>query len=159
MRSVCIPWLTANLAHISPPCWRGDDELADLVADGHGFDDGHAPGVTGIFATLTTADRDKTDAGIQGGSISNMEHFVGIRHRLLAMRADAAHEALGAGQNHEDEIKKGGRCPCRPDGRWRRGIIAVHRGKHLVAGEAGFDGDLGRFPCRGFSPIMMMSRS
>src|SRR6185369_2351614 len=43
-----------DLAHFAR-AGAGDDELADLVVDVHGLDDGHAPGVTGIFAAVATA--------------------------------------------------------------------------------------------------------
>ncbi len=41
----------AQLARVG----AGNDEFADLVGDGHGFNDGHAAGVTGIFATVAAA--------------------------------------------------------------------------------------------------------
>lgn len=75
----------------------GDDELADLIANGHGFDDGHASGVTGIFATLTAASAKKLHAAERGGINAEVfKHFCRISHRLLAMRTDAADETLRA---------------------------------------------------------------
>ena len=92
--------IDGDLAHLAR-AGAGDDEFPDLVADGHGFDDGHASGVTGIFATLAAASAVKLYAVEQCGfNAQVLEHFVGISHRLFAVRADATHQALRAGQNH-----------------------------------------------------------
>src|SRR5271154_7626363 len=75
----------------------GDDELTDLVADGHGFDDGHASGVTGIFATVAAASAKKLHVAERGGINAEVfKHFCRISHRFFAMRTDAADEALRA---------------------------------------------------------------
>src|ERR1039458_1982916 len=65
------------------------------------------------------------------------KHFRRIGDRFLAVRTDAAHEALRAGQNHRGRNQK--RCDAHVvearDGAGR--VVAVHRGQHLVAGERG----------------------
>ena len=63
-------------------------------------------------------------------------------HRLLAVRADLAREALG-----EDEVDRGGdqeRLDAHVEqaGDGRRGVVGVQRGEHQVAGERGLDRDL-----------------
>ena len=67
------------------------------------------------------------------------------------MRADAAHEALGAGQND-----RGGNQEWRDahvvqtrDG--ARGVITVHGAQDLVAGERGFDRDFRGFGIANFA--------
>src|SRR5213078_1384305 len=54
----------SDFAHLTR-VGAGNDELADFVADGHRFDDGHPAGVTGILAPLTAA------AAIQDDAVEN----------------------------------------------------------------------------------------
>src|ERR1039457_1644240 len=44
--------IDGELAHFAGT-GAGDDEFADLVADGHDFDYGQATGIAGIFAAVT----------------------------------------------------------------------------------------------------------
>ncbi len=118
-----------DLAHFAR-AGAGDDEFADLVGDGHGFDDGHAAGVTGIFAAVAAASAVKLHAVEHGGiNAQVLEHFVRIGHRFLAMRTDAAHEALRAGQNHggRNQKRRDAHVVQARDGAGR--VIAVHRAK------------------------------
>ena len=59
------------------------------------------------------------------------------------MRTNAAHEALGAGENHRggNQERRNAHVVQARDGAGR--VVAVQRAEHLVAGERGFDGDFG----------------
>ena len=43
-----------DLAHLAG-VGAGDDQLANFIGDGHGFDDGQSAGITGILATFAAA--------------------------------------------------------------------------------------------------------
>src|ERR1700677_2091528 len=86
-----------NLAHFTR-AGTTDDQFANLVGNSHHFNDRHAPGITGIFATLAAAPAKKLGALKHGGINPEIgKHFGRITERLLAMRTDAAHETLRAG--------------------------------------------------------------
>src|SRR5438034_2717889 len=72
-----------------------NDEPADVVGHAHGFNDGQASGVTGIFAPIATATAKQSGPLEKAGVDTQVfKHLGRIRERLLANRADPAHEAL-----------------------------------------------------------------
>ena len=111
---------------------------------GHGLDDGQAAGVAGILAAIAAA------AAVEGGAVEDagvdvevLVHLGRVGHRLFAMGADAAHEALGAGEDHRggNQERRDAHVVEARDG--ARRVIAMHRAQHLVPRERGFDGDFG----------------
>ena len=61
------------------------------------------------------------------------------------MRADAAHQPLGAGENDGGGNQKRRDAHVVEPRHGTGGVVTVHGAQHLVAGERGFDGDLGGF--------------
>src|SRR5882724_2269068 len=140
-----------DLAHLAG-VGAGDNELADFVGNGHGLDDGQTSGVTRIFAALAAATAIQSDAFKNARiNIQVRVHFLRIRHGFLAMRADAAHEALRAGKDD------GGRNQKRSDAHVVKtrdgagGVIAMHGAQNLMAGQGRLDGDLGGFGVADFT--------
>jgi len=89
-----------DLAHFTR-AGAGDDEFADFVADSHGLDDSHTARITGILTAVAAASAIKRDT-VQDArvNVQVLIHLGWIGDGFLAMRADAAHEALCAGENH-----------------------------------------------------------
>ena len=86
-----------------------------------------------------------------GIDVQVREHLRRISDRLLAMRADAAHEALGAGENdrRRNQERRDAHVVQARDG--AGSVITMHRAQHLVAGERGFDGDFRGFGIANFT--------
>src|ERR1700722_16348027 len=134
-----------DLAHFAG-VGAGNDELADFVADGHGFDDGKTAGVTGTLATFAAA------TAVKGVALEEARvdvevriHLVVVGDGLFAMRADAAHEALRAGQDdgRGNQERRDAHVVQTRDG--AGSVITMHGAQHLVTGERGFDRDFGGF--------------
>src|SRR5882724_6438386 len=78
-----------------------DDELADFIGHSHRFDDGETAGIARIFAAVAAASAIEGHALEHGRvDIQILEHLFRVIHRLFAVRTDAPHEALRAGENH-----------------------------------------------------------
>src|SRR5205823_5407873 len=110
-----------------------DDQFADFVGDGHGFDDGESASIAGVFTAIAAA------AAIERGSVHDtginakiLVHFDGVGHGLLAMGTDAAHEALGAGQNDGRGNKEGRDAHVVQPSDGARSVITVHGAQNLV---------------------------
>src|SRR5262249_17728832 len=113
--------------------------------------DRHAPRIAGILAPFATTTAIKSNAVEDTGvDVQVRIHLGGVSDRLLAMRADAAHEPLGTGKDHRRGNQEWGDAHVIEARDGARGIITVHRAEHLVAGQGRFDGDFGGFGIANF---------
>src|ERR1035437_6117183 len=115
-----------DLAHLAS-VGAGDDELADLIRYGHGLDNGHAPGIAGVLAAVATppaVQRDAVDDARIDAQI--LKHLLRIGNRFLAMRADAAHETLRAGEDDRRGNEEGSDAHIVEPRDGARGVITVH---------------------------------
>src|SRR5436305_53213 len=122
----------------------GEDQLADVVVDGHHFDQSDAAFVAGVVALLTAAalvHRERPDLVLLEADV---QQRLGLDvYRFLALRADAARETLRGDELHRGrhEERLDAHVHQAVDG--RRRVVRVQRREHEMAGERGLDGDLG----------------
>ena len=123
----------------------GDDEFADLVADGHGLDDGHAPGVAGIFAAVAAAAAEKLHAVKQPGQCPGLQTF-SPGYVTGSLQCEQMRRIRRCAQDKitEDEIKNGAMPMSSRRAMAPGASLQCIVDKHLMAGERGFDGDFRR---------------
>src|SRR5204862_3087638 len=104
-----------------------DDELANLVRNAHYLDDGGATEVAGVFAAVAAApaiERHTVEKARVNAQI--FEHPGGISDGLLADRANPAHKALRAGEDHRRGDQEGSDAHVVEARDGAGSVIAVH---------------------------------
>src|SRR4029077_19637604 len=88
------------------------------------------------------------------GARINMQilvHLFRVGDRFFAVRTDAAHEPLGAGENDRGGNQERRDAHVVQAGDGARRVITVHGAQNLVAGQRGFNGDFGGFRIANFT--------
>src|SRR5438105_4813507 len=123
----------------------GENHVAQLVVDGHDFDQSDAPFVAGVVALVAAAalqDLERTDLLFL---VADVEQRLRLHfHFFFALRADTARQSLRSDELHGrgDEERLDAHVHETVDR--RRRIVRVQSGEHEMSGQRRFDRDLRR---------------